>query len=207
MESSGRWGCNTYLIAADDRVFLIDPGPMLQLRPVARELKEAGRSPLDLTDVLLTHYDQDHTRSVPEWQRRTDATVRLGAADAELLRTRNFSGSAIRRFMVWLLRPPQLPHGTVELHGKVTLVPGLTALPTPGHTPGHYAFLWRDAALIGDAADTGPDGELVAFRRYMMTDPAKADATREMLSRLPVNMFCPSHSPAMERRGSPQPSR
>jgi hydroxyacylglutathione hydrolase len=200
LDSSGRWGCTTYLIAADDRVFLVDPGPSLQLNPVARELKAAGRSPLDVTDILLTHYDQDHTRSAPEWQRRTGATVWLGAADAELLRTRDFPGSAMRRFMVWLLRPPQLPEGTVELRGEVTLAAGLTALPTPGHTPGHYAFLWRDAALIGDAADSGPNGELVPFPRYMMTDPTQADATREMLSSLPVRIFCPGHSAAVERR-------
>lgn len=201
MESSSSWGCNSFLITDAGRVFLVDPGPSFQLDRLARELRAAGRSPYDVTDILVTHYDQDHTRSVPEWQRRTGATVWLGAADAEILRTREFPGGAFRRFMVRVLRPPQLPEGTVELEGEVTIAPGLTALPTPGHTPGHYAFIWRDAALIGDAADSGPDGELVPFSPSTMTDRTQGDATREMLSALPVRLFCPGHSAATERGG------
>ncbi|CAN5169509.1 hypothetical protein BH11ACT1_BH11ACT1_16740 [soil metagenome] len=81
-------------------------------------------------------------------------------------------------------------------------MPGLTAVPSPGHTPGHYAFVWHDVALVGDAALTGADGELTPFApRLLMTDPAQGDATREMLSALPVRMFCPGHSAAVERSG------
>lgn len=83
MESSSSWGCNTFLIADAGRVLLVDPGPSFQLNPLARELRAAGRSPYDVTDILLTHYDQDHSRSAAEWRRRTQATVWLGADDAE----------------------------------------------------------------------------------------------------------------------------
>jgi len=199
---SSSWGCNTFLIADAGRVLLVDPGPSFQLDRLARQLRAAGHSPHDATDILLTHYDWDHTRSAAEWQRRTGARVWLGAADVEILRTRTVPGPGIRRLTVRLFRLPKLPEGTVELRGEVTIVPGLTALPSPGHTPGHYAFVWHDVALIGDAALTGPDGELIPFSpRQMMTDPAQGDATREMLSSLPVRMFCPGHSAAVERLG------
>ncbi|CAN5169800.1 hypothetical protein BH11ACT1_BH11ACT1_16750 [soil metagenome] len=81
------WGCNTFLIAHAGRVLLVDPGPAFQLDRAARELRAAGRSPYDVTDILLTHYDWDHARSAAEWQRRTGATAWLGAADVEILRT------------------------------------------------------------------------------------------------------------------------
>lgn len=75
---------------------------------------------------------------------------------------------------------------------------GLTALPAPGHTPGHYAFTWRNVALIGDAALAGPDGELLPFTpTKMMTDPEQSDETRAMLSALPAAASCP---------GTPSPS-
>ena len=205
MESSSSWGCNTYLIEDAGRVFLVDPGPKFQLDRVARELRAAGRSPYDVTDVLLTHYDQDHSRSAAELRRRTGATVYLGAEDAQILRSHKVPGSWQRRFMMRLLGLAELPEGTVELRGEVAISPGLTALPSPGHTPGHYAFLWRDVAFIGDAANCGPDGELVPFDRALMTDPVQADATREMLSSLPVRLFCAAHSNPVER-GTARPA-
>ncbi|CAL8978538.1 Hydroxyacylglutathione hydrolase [Propionicimonas sp. T2.31MG-18] len=201
MESSSSWGCETYLLATAGRVFLVDPGPSFQLNPLARELRASGRSPYDVTDILLTHYDWDHTHSAAEWRRRTGATVWLGAADAEILRTGSVPGTRLRRFACWLFRMSELPQGTVEMNGEVTVAPGLTALPTPGHTPGHYAFVWGDVALIGDAAVSGPDGELLPFTpRQLMTDPDQADATRTKLTALPVRMFGPGHSPAVERQ-------
>jgi glyoxylase-like metal-dependent hydrolase (beta-lactamase superfamily II) len=200
MESSSSWGCNTFLIADAGRVLLVDPGPSFQLNPLARELRAAGRSPYDVTDILLTHYDQDHSRSAAEWRRRTQATVWLGADDAEILRSRKVPGPRLRRIMMALLGLARLPEGTVEMRGDVTVIPGLTALPTPGHTPGHYAFLWHDAALIGDAALTAPDGELCPFTpQQLMTDAVQADATFQMLCTLQVRIFCPGHSPARVR--------
>lgn len=141
LESSSSWGCRTYLLADAGRVFLVDLGPSFQLNPVARELRASGRSPYEVTDILLTHHDWDHAHSAAEWRRRTGATVWLGAADAEMLRTGTVPGTRLRRFACWLFRLSELPEGTVELSGEVTVTAGLTALPTPGYTPGHYAFV------------------------------------------------------------------
>ena len=47
------------------------------LNRVARELRAAGRSPYEVTDILLTHYDIDHTGAAAEWQRRTGARTWL----------------------------------------------------------------------------------------------------------------------------------
>jgi len=98
-------------------------------------LRAPGRSPYDVTDILRTHYDWDHTDSAAEWPLRTGATVWLGATDAEVLRTGRVTGIRLRRFVCWLLRMSGFPRGTVELNGEGAVAPGLTALPTPGHTP------------------------------------------------------------------------
>jgi glyoxylase-like metal-dependent hydrolase (beta-lactamase superfamily II)/dienelactone hydrolase len=207
LESSSLWGCNSYLVATAGRVLLVDPGPSFQLNPVARELRAAGRSPYDVSDILLTHYDWDHSHSAAEWRRRTGATVWLGAADAEILRTRRVPGTRLRRFACRLFRLSELPEGTVELRGEVSVAPGLTALPTPGHTPGHYAYVRGDVALIGDAADTQPDGELrPSSSPGLMTNLEQADATRALLSAMPVHMFGPGHTPAVERQVLGEPT-
>jgi len=101
-------------------------------------------------------------------------------------------------------------HGRIERRGGGG--PWADRPADPGTHSGHYAFVGSDVALIRDAADSGPDGELRPFTpRQRMTDPAQADAPRAMLtarpwprdcrsSRLPVRMFGPGHSPAAERR-------
>ncbi len=46
------------------------------------------------------------------------------------------------------------------------IVPGLLAIPTPGHTRGHVVYLWRETYLFsGDhLAFSSRRGRLVAFR-------------------------------------------
>ena len=78
-------GAHCYWLDAGDRVAIIDPGMKAGLNRVARELRQAGRSPYEVTDILLTHYDIDHTGAAAEWQRRTGARAWLGAADAAIL--------------------------------------------------------------------------------------------------------------------------
>lgn len=183
---------HAYLVATSDRLLLVDPGPRFQLVPLARELRDAGRSPFDVTDVLVTHYDPDHAGAAAAWRRRTGAVVRIGAEDAEVLRTRRPPGTRFRRDLVRRVLP-QLPEGVVELHGDTEVAPGLTAVPAPGHTPGHYAYVWQDAALIGDAAVRGRDGRLRVTRRHLLTDAGQAAATLRRLEALPVRLFGPGH--------------
>lgn len=196
MDASGM--ANTYLVDLDGRVLLVDPGMTRQLNPLAREFRDAGRSPFDVTDLLLTHYDFDHTQAAAEWARRTGATTWMSAVDAEILRTGRVPDTPFRRFVGWFPLP-ELPTGLVELSGEVEIVPGLVALPAPGHTPGSYAFVVGDVAFIGDAAQSRRDGELRPMAAMLMSDVAQGDATRAMLTSLPVRLFCTGHTTPTER--------
>lgn len=193
---SPRMSAHGYLLTTAGRVFLVDPGMSFDFKVLSRELAASGRSPRTVTDILLTHYDIDHASSAAEWQRRTGATVWLGAEDAEILRSGTAPATRFRRIMArWL---PTLPANVVELRGEVTIAPGLTAVPTPGHTPGHYAFLWEDVALIGDVAVGARNGELRSDG-FRAADAAQADATMAMVEALPVRAFCPGHGHIVER--------
>lgn len=189
---------NAYLLEHAGRVFLFDPGLRFQLNPLAREIRDSGRSAYDVTDIVLTHYDVDHAQIAAEWSRRTGAPVWLGAADAEILRTRVAPTTPFRTAM-GRLSMPELPADPIELRGEIELVPGLRAIPAPGHTPGSYAFVWRDVALIGDAARTDSSGRLIPTPALLMSDVRQGDATRAALDALPVRLFCAGHTPPAER--------
>ena len=106
-------------------------------RPEA-QLALAGIGAADITHVVLTHSDIDHIGGIGAFE---DAVLVMGTAERALDRPRYFPGA------------PQIPwprHRRVQLVDADTeLVPGLTVLSTPGHSPGHLS-------LLADLPGTGP---------------------------------------------------
>lgn len=187
-------GANAYLVRIAGRLLLVDPGLELGLHRVARDVRAAGFAPRSVTDILLTHYDPDHAGAAYEWQRRTDATVWLGGDDVDILQGRTKPPTALRRAMA-LPGLPKLPHNLRRLEEGTEIAPGLTAVPTPGHTPGHFAFVTDEIAFIGDAANTDSTGWLAPFPVALMSDLSAGLRSRDRLAGLDVAWFAPGHTP------------
>lgn len=184
---------NAYLFEDGDRSVLIDSGLASSAAKVVAELS-AARIPR-LTDVVLTHYDPDHVGAAAAVQRATGATVWLGAADARILRGETPPPTRTRRAMMrvgWLGRAalPQLTE--LPDDGETEVVPGVVAVPAPGHTPGHHLVRWRGAAFIGDAARLS-HGRLVHFPGFLISDRAQADATLTAIAASHPRLVLPGH--------------
>ncbi|MCA0293965.1 MAG: MBL fold metallo-hydrolase [Actinobacteria bacterium] len=190
---------NCYWLDADGRTAIIDPGMTFGLNRLARELRAAGRSPYEVTDILLTHYDTDHAQSAAEWQRRTGARVWLGAADAAIL-----TGAVpppatpFRRFSARVALA-ELPANLHLLDGDAEVWPGLSALTSPGHTPGHHAFRAGRVLFTGDAA-LCKDGRLGPVPSFLMSDTQRGLADLARLGALDVDWYCCGHSAPQRRR-------
>lgn len=192
-------GANCYWIdLAPDRVALVDPGMRLGLNRVARELRRAGRSPYEVTDILLTHADVDHAQAAAEWQARTGARSWLGAEDAAILTGAREPASRQRKISGRIARP-KLPGKLSLLNGDDEIAPGLVALRTVGHTPGHHSFRHGQVLLVGDAA-RAKDGQLVPMVTGLDDDPRRAAATLARLRALDVDWYCCGHSEPSKRR-------
>ena len=191
-------GARCYWLDAGDRVAIIDPGMRPGLNRVARELRAAGRSPYEVTDILLTHYDVDHAAAAAEWQRRTGARAWLGAADAAILTGAVPVTTPLRRVTARIGRP-ELPGNLRLLDGDEELWPGLVALPTPGHTPGHHVFRAAGVLFAGDAARAS-QGRLVPMPDLLMTNPRRGIADLALLRALDVDWYCCGHSDPQRRR-------
>jgi N-acyl homoserine lactone hydrolase len=110
----------------DDFGELIEIGP--EASPAA-QLELLGLRLEDVTDVVLTHSDIDHVGGLPELP---DAPVHIGRAERALPRPRYFGASP----------PLEWPDARyVLVDGDTELLPGLTLLATPGHSPGHLSLL------------------------------------------------------------------
>jgi glyoxylase-like metal-dependent hydrolase (beta-lactamase superfamily II) len=145
---------NAYLVREEDGFTLVDTG----LGGAADTLLSiARRSGGEIRRIALTHGHQDHAGSLDALRERLGAEVEVAMSDHD---ARVCAGEQLiegKRRGSW---------ATLQTQPDVRLVGGerigsLEVIATPGHTPGHVAFLdTRDRALL--AGDT--------FTTYVRTE-------------------------------------
>jgi glyoxylase-like metal-dependent hydrolase (beta-lactamase superfamily II) len=142
---------NCYLVREHDGLTLVDTSLPRSAGDILRAAEDLGAP---IRRILLTHCHNDHVGSLDALKERLpDAEVAMSAREAELMR------GEVRR-------DPDEPRGRLRgfvFHEQETKpdrlladgdrVGSLEVVATPGHTPGHLAFLdTRDRTLIaGDA--------------------------------------------------------
>src|SRR5450759_107784 len=73
----GNLSNNIYLVEYGDELVVIDPGMPSDLRRVASRIKSLGRSPEEVTAIVLTHFHVDHAGSARALKQMSGATVYL----------------------------------------------------------------------------------------------------------------------------------
>lgn len=164
-------GSNAYLIddgidpETGDRttgdVTLIDTGYRYNRRSLPSELETVGYAPSDIDRVLLTHYDLDHTWGLNSVS--FDCPVYLGEKDIALVQGEweppiaHHKGLFHRLARRWFSLPSDIDLRSVSDEQRIGR---FTAYHTPGHNPGHTAYV-HDAgiAFLGDLL-WNTDGEL-----------------------------------------------
>jgi len=168
-EHKVRFNLGSYLIRSDGRTILVDTGlgprpadtPDVPWGELLRDFQANGVRPDEVDMVVMTHLHRDHvgwnlmaegTRHVPTFPR---ARYWMSAKDWEACHQADVQPQRFPNAptCVW----PLAELGLVELmDGEHTLTRDLTAVPTPGHTPGHMSILVTSkgerALVLGDAA-------------------------------------------------------
>ena len=128
---------------------------------LAAILDDEGYTPADLDGVVLSHLDWDHCYNLERFDGVTDVYVQrreLAYAIAPYpMHAARYDATTLGR------EPPWLTVEVTPLDGETELCPGVTAVPTPGHTPGHQSVaVETDAGTTVVAADAVPTFENVA---------------------------------------------
>jgi glyoxylase-like metal-dependent hydrolase (beta-lactamase superfamily II) len=164
-----RFNLGSYLIRADGRTILVDTG--LGPKPVdapdapwgrlMHDFKENGVRPEEVDMVVMTHLHRDHVG----WNLRAGGGRYVPTFPNARYWVSVKDWDACHQAEVQPVRFPNAPTcvwplaelGLVEMmDGEHSLTRELTAVPTPGHTPGHMSILVTSrgerALVLGDAA-------------------------------------------------------
>jgi glyoxylase-like metal-dependent hydrolase (beta-lactamase superfamily II) len=157
---------NAFLIDTGSRLVLVDTGAGQFFGPgfggkLVSSLAAAGYQPQQIDDILITHVHTDHSGGLVEGERLVfpNATIHVGRPDIDFFLNRaNAAASGYdSKYFDEAAKTlgPYLRAGKVKAFtGRTQIMPGVTAIPTPGHTPGHSFYLiesrGQQLELIGD---------------------------------------------------------
>jgi len=193
-----RTSVNTFLIHSKGRTAIVDTGSGNYLQPTAgfvqRNLALAGIDPKSIDTVLLTHMHPDHSAGLTDM-----SNGQLLFPNAELVMHENelahwFDDGAMakvdeRSTQLYFQagREQVAPYKSrTRLFKDGEVFPGVTAIPSHGHTPGHTAYLiasgndqlmiWGDTVHVPEVQTAFPEAGM-AFD----TDLAAAAAARKRM--------------------------
>lgn len=186
------------LLRGHERVALVDVGSFGQRGPIVQQLARHGLLPGDVTDVLLTHSHWDHAIN---WVMFPRAKIAIGGAELDWSVSVPWGAGPVPELYV---RELQFSPRLRRLEDGDVALPGVTAHPAPGHTPGHLIFHMtgpeRDVLFTGDAAKNR--AELLSLTADMTDDPALSRASMEAIWRRwrarPGTLLIPGHDLPMQ---------
>lgn len=144
---------NAYLVADGD-LTLIDAGTPWDAPRIRSLLARGGFAPGDVDRVLLTHFDVDHVGALADLG--LDAPVYAAAPDAGYLDGTRRPPPTNRKGLLQRALDPLLtrPDGPIRRVEDGDRIGGFAVHRTPGHTPGHVAYVHGEygVAFVGDLA-------------------------------------------------------
>jgi N-acyl homoserine lactone hydrolase len=193
------------LLRSDRHTILVDVGAFGIRGPLEAQLKAAGVSPRDVTDVVLTHAHYDHSINYVLFDR---ATVWIGAKEMEWAAAQPPGFDPLPELYVQALAAdPRVK----RIREGDEFLPGITAFDAPGHTPGSLVFHLTSnevpVIFTGDAAKNR--AELLSLKVDMSLDEAASTHSIEkiwaMWRKVPGTIVIPGHDLSMRLDESGRP--
>lgn len=185
------------LVKVGGKTVMFDAGTGAQLSPKAGKLADnmaaAGIDPKSISTVIVTHFHPDHIFGL--MAKDTNAQIYPGAEIVVPAAELAFWGDT-----GVFAKLPEASHGLAkrvqstlstwknvrQIEGDVEVVPGIRAIPSHGHTPGHTTFqLSSGSSQLFVLADVTNIPALFAkhpeWHAAFDADPIAAEATRRRL--------------------------
>ncbi len=189
--------CNITVLRQGDRLVLFDAGAGANFQATAGELlsglESAGIDPADVTDVIFTHAHPDHLWGILDDfddVLYSEASLWVPQAEWDYWRSEDTlakTPEARKSFVVGAQSRFEAMEDQVQMiTPRMEVIPGVEAVDTSGHTPGHMSFMIHgggDSVLVvGDAiANSVISFEKPDWVSGADQDPQKGIETRKAL--------------------------
>ena len=199
---------NAYLVELEGQsLALIDTGTPGRTEKVLAYLTSMGRKASDVSCIILTHADGDHSGSAAALKRATGAKLAIGELDAPRLsgekRLKETSGFGnVMMGLLGLFMRIERVTPDLELKDGSSVGP-LAIIGTPGHTDGSISiYKANEAIFVGDLLRTDSSGRLGLASPRMSRDMDQMKRSVERISKLEFQMLLPGHGNPIEEDAS-----
>ena len=191
----GGLGWSTVALLRDgERTILVDTGPPAYIAVLHREFERLGISPADVTHILATHLHWDH---VGNFTMFPNAKVIVGRDEFDWTVAQPPGTPLVAD--VHVRRLAEMPEQLVLVDEFDEILPGVSGLLTPGHSPGHLSY--RVATTSGEILFAG---DAVKNRYELATaivdstldaaaSRASVDRLRSIMDENPTIVMIPGH--------------
>lgn len=206
------------LIVYKDELTLVDTGYPGFLDQIEGEILQKGYHPDQLTQIIITHYDDDHIGSLhdfkekhptvriiaSEWESRAIAgevkSERLRQAEQLLEEMDEQQAESGREFIEELKRLRAASVDVLVKDGDRLMDGHCEVLATPGHTTGHISLYFPElkSVITGDAAVV-EEGELAIANPQYCMNLVQAEQSLCLLKSLDANTYYIYHSGVYHR--------
>jgi N-acyl homoserine lactone hydrolase len=185
------------LLRGQGRTSLVDVGAFGVRRELKKQLNSRQVLPSEVTDVVITHAHYDHAVNFTLFP---NATVWIGDAELEWAQRQPPGFDPLPELYV---RELATSSRVRRIADGEEFLPGIRAIASPGHTPGHVLFLLEGGParvlFTGDAAKNR--AELLSHDPDMSDDRAASRVSMERIWSLwrevPGTILIPGHDLSM----------
>lgn len=184
---------NIFIYTNGENTLCIDAG-YINNTYLDNEFNKIGIDPSSITHLFLTHMDMDHAGSLDRDSRANwfkQALIFVGRNEEGLLK-----GTTPRNGII--LNPVQISREYTLLDdGDVVKIGGVTvqAIATPGHTPGHLAYVINDKILCSGDALVLKDGIVQPFySTWNMNNEMVEPSIRKLANLSNISILCTAHT-------------
>ncbi len=185
---------HAFLFEHADGLTLVDTLFDDDARDVLAYLRELGRTPAELTQIVLTHGHRSHLGGVAKLKELSDATVYAHEFEADIVagERKAQAGRLLPLFPLRLIpfrvglalgRPKHVPCPVDDTLDDGDALGPLEVLHIPGHSPGHLGFHWaeRGVLIVGDAIATWPSVE-PGWKGFQLNEEQHRDSLARLAS-------------------------
>jgi glyoxylase-like metal-dependent hydrolase (beta-lactamase superfamily II) len=203
---------NAYLLEDGDQLALIDSGTSGSTAQILAAIESLGKTPQQVSQILLTHLHADHSGSLAELKRKTGALAGMHPIDAALIR----QGQTMRPvqpapgLLFWLMVKVLLPlrgsssiepseiEAELQDNQVLDIAGGLRVIHAPGHSAGQVCFLHPAHGGVLIAADAASNFTGLGYPP-LFEDLEQGIASLKKLGRLTFEVACFGHGPPIKR--------